>query len=223
MSEEKKPEESTRVINQADYDSAVHRARTFEGKLVDFEKKFEKFGGIDKALELIAKPKEPEAQKVDVDSIRKEVEADIRKSVQADLEKFQKDAEEKGRKLHSLEVVDKVRGEWSGKFLPSALPLITDQYIRKYVDKDAEGFLVKDDEGKIRYKGAIRMTTEDLFKELADRHPDLLQAEKAQGVLPKGEVKTAGKAYSNGDLKGMTPKQMIEYFKNQKQAEMQAR
>lgn len=227
MSEENKAEdkpESGRTIAQSDYDNAVHRARTFEGKLVDFEKKFEKIGGVDKALELLANAnKAPEPEKIDVESIRKSLEADVRKSVQADLDTLASERDLTKKELHELRVVDKISDEWSGQFLQSALPLIKEMYIKRYIDKDSEGFLVKDDEGKIRFKGAVRMTPQDFLNEVTDRHPDLIRAEKAKGVLPKGETKSVSSERAFQIPAGMNQAELTQYFANQKRQSMQAR
>lgn len=205
-------------ITRADYDQAKHRARLFEGKLVDMEKKLEALGGLDaiqeKIIELDAVKRKSVKTPEDLEEWQSQKEQEIRQSIQAEINQLKEQAQTAASQLHQVQVVDKVTDTWNGKFVKSAMPLIKEQYIKKYVDKDEEGYFIKDDKGEVRYNGALRMSLEDYFNEIAGLHPDLLEGQRASGNQLSGNNKPSTSTGGNKapNVSGLTKEQMVEAF-----------
>lgn len=199
-------------IQRSDYDEAVRKSRLYYGQVADMEKKLESLGGIDGIQSKLQKLDELERKTAksgndkDLEEWQKNKEAEIRQTIQDEINDYKKKYTETSSQLHKIQVVDKVADNWQGKFLNSAMPLIKDQYINKYVDKDENGeFIIKDDNDEIRYNGALKMTLEDYFNEIASKHEDLLAGQRASGTHPRGTTNTKSKpALPDIDVSGLS-------------------
>lgn len=199
-------------IQRSDYDEAVRKSRLYYGQVVDMEKKLDALGGLEGIQDKLSKLDELERKTAksgndeDLEKWQKAKEEEIRQSVQNEIEDYKSKYDQTNKELHKIQVIDKVASEWQSKFLTSAMPLIKEAYISKYVDKDDNNdFIIKDDNGEIRYNGALKMTLEDFLKEVTSKHEDLLAGQRASGTHPRGSTNTTSKpAQADIDVSGLS-------------------
>ena len=197
MTDENKGDLDHNKITQAMYDEKASRARLLEGQIVTYEKKakdYEKFGAPEdiaaklKLLETLENGtvKTPE----DTDKLVAKRLEEFKKQIAPDLEKKDGTIKELSNRLHKIEVVDKAMDTASKEFLPSAVPLIKEVYISKYVRRDDDGNLIAvDDKGETRFLNGKPMQLADLLAEIKENHPDLVAGKPSNNSRPAGEIK----------------------------------
>jgi hypothetical protein len=206
---------ATKTYSETDYNAAVERARNFEAKLTDLEKKMSQYKDIDpeahKAIreELNILKAEKATKSQDPKAIEEEVkrrEADVRKGVQTELDALLSEVKGLRSKNKELEVVDKVFQAATSVFVDQAHEDVRDA-IRRWCDKDEQGnIIVKDNDGKPRYsKGSTTkvMGPSEFVEWLADEKPHWAKARSKSGFQEKG---TQSSTHSNG----ITPQKFLE-------------
>lgn len=220
-------EGTPKTYSESDYNTAIERARNFEAKLTDVERKLAEFKDIDpqahKALreELNILKAEKATKSNDPKAIEEEVkrrEADLRKTVQTEIDSLSQELKTLRSKNKELEVVDKVFQAASSLFVDEAHDDVRDA-IRKWCDKDEQGnIIVKDNDGKPRYaKGSTTkvMGPADFVEWLADQKPHWAKARSKAGFEEKGHKTSA----TNGS--GITPQKFLS-MSPQERAQLKA-
>ena len=216
-------EEHTKVRQQLD--TAQERARNFEAKFTDMEKRFKAFENVD-LEKLKAQAEEAEILKrqnaktpEQIEQLIKETEkkyadkeAQIRREVQEQLNAATKERDDYKGKYRELSITDKAMAEIGNVFNEDMHPFIK-QYIRQSVDTDDRGeFIVKDDRGELRYSPTDRakpMSVKELATEIAERHPSA-----AKSTTRTGDHQTATR--SNGVGGEMTTERWLRLTPEQR-------
>jgi len=230
MTEENKQTETNDIpkVDKAKYDkalidgrNAMTRAETLEAELREFKKIV---SSPDEAFALKTAIKEFENKGVekgeikDIDGLVQKRVDEVLKGAKVVEEQLKTRAETAENKLHKLEVVDGALNLIKDKFKPEGLKVIKELYIEKFVKKDSEGnFIILDDKGQRRTKGADYMTLEDFTSEILQDLPPLAASTPSNNSRPGGEAKT-GKAGGAGTLdpsklKNLQGKEKIAYIR----------
>lgn len=211
-------EESTKsAITPEDYEKVKQRARDFEARFVDLEKKLQAYGG-DEGLQALKADLDAEKRKnlktpEEIEAYKSNIEKEVRSSVQQTIDELKSQVSSYEEKIHNFEVVDKVTSLISSKFVPSAIPLLKEMEIKKYIAKDEDGLYIKDEEGKVRYKEAKRMTPEQFIEELSSKYPDLVTIQRVANTGQGGEK--AGLSFSGEgmeNLKNLSYEEKVKFF-----------
>jgi len=201
------------------------RARDFEAKFTDIEKKLKTYEGIDleklkaaaEEAEILKRQnaKTPEQMEAAIREAEKKYadrEAQVRKEVQGQLDAVTKERDEFKGKYRELSVTDKAMAEIGGIFNEDMHPFIK-QYIRQSVDTDDRGeFVVKDERGEMRYSRTDRakpMPLKEFAAEIAERHPSAAKASTRTGDMQAG-------TRSNGAGGDMTPERWLRLTPEQR-------
>lgn len=203
-----------KTYTEADFNAQVERARNFEAKLTDTEKRLNEFKDVDpqayKAIkeELNILKADKAASSKDPKAIEEEVkrrEGEIRNGVQSELDRLSTELNTLRGRNKELEVVDKVFQSASGTFIDQAHDDVRD-YIRRFCDKDEQGnIIVKDADGKPLYaKGSTTklMGPTEFVEWLADKKPHWAKAKSKAGFEEKGTT-------TNGHSSGITPEKLL--------------
>jgi hypothetical protein len=204
-------------VSRVDYDNAIERARKFEGQLVDLQKQFEPFKGVDltaltaKASQFDELSKAPKGNdKKDIDRLIADAEAAKEAAVRGQFDpvinEYKTKLSEKENRLRELEVVEKVFTSHAGKFVDTATEDFKD-IIRRTFDQDETGALfVKDEKGQARFSDIDgrrheRMGPDEFIAELEKKKPHLFKAKGSPGAMQNGQpFKANGASPSNGGV-----------------------
>jgi DNA-directed RNA polymerase subunit F len=180
------------TVSAEEYNKLKTQVQNWQAKATDYEKRF---AGIDpdavkaklEDYELLRK----ESAKTDPDKFDKWAKSEsdkIRSEIAKELKEARELADRYGRENKELKVTDRVFATISPKFNPDTADIIKD-YTRRYCDIDDTGsIIIKDDNGKERYKdGNVRMTAEDFGTWLANKYPSLATATFKPGTQQPGK------------------------------------
>ncbi len=216
----------TDSVSKADLDAAIERARNFEAKLTDYEKKFK---GVDiEALRAKAEERDlliAEAANRDPKKFETELEkrvSELRKNLQKELE----DKDALTSKLISenkeLKVVNKVFGDHASKFVDTAHSQLKRE-IRDNLDVDEDGnIFIKGENGKPLYsktKPAQLMTVDEYVNELIELYPHMAKNPNLSGG--KKDTEKMGAVGANTLPAGFdtwSQKERTEYFRKNPEA-----
>lgn len=203
------------TVSKAEYDKAVLRAQTMEGKLTDVERTVEAFKKYGTPEEISGRLADYEAMKKtkaiknpeELDSWYGDKEKEIRGTVQKDVDTYKTKAEQAESRLKELTLVDAVFGVAASKINSEAQEDVKDN-IRKHGDIVDGKPVFKDAEGKILYKPGS--TTEPLDSAgfvdwLKTKKPYFFKSE-----IVKGERDSGDKGAVSHDGKEITPQMYLE-------------
>lgn len=203
MSDEKVPETKTVSMEEhskvhQQYQDADTRAKRFEGQIVDMETKLKVFDGIDleklkahsEELDILKKEKATNSPE-DIDKYVANKEAEVTSRFESTIADLQGKVDGLSGENRELKVVDKAMSALSGHFNDDCHTFVK-EIIRKSVHKDAGDFVVKDDEGNVRYSKSNptkKMDLEEYANEIAEQYPSMAKAKvPAGGKVPGDRV-----------------------------------
>lgn len=215
MSEENNNQQATeKTYTEADYNKALERARNFEAKFTDFEKKYEesqrgwKEENENLKRQLAQKSDNPE----DLDKWKNDVKVGLEKEYGEQLTGLKTQKEQIEAKLKKVLITDRATSIAAGLFNDDAIEFIR-MKVEMDCDLDGEDIRIKGEDGFKRSKAdpTKPMSINEYLQSIAEAHPSLA---KPKG---KGGTDTGQKKYSNGntditpqDYASMTPEQRSE-------------
>jgi hypothetical protein len=188
------------TVPVAKLQAAEERARNFEAKLTDLEKKFDRVKDInpDDVAGMRASLQEYERKAAEGKSpeelervIKDQLEGNYNDRLQAQAARIEEleglNGSLKGS-LKELSVVDKAMGEIGGMFNDDCHVFIK-QCVRDAVDVNEQGdFIIKDDSGNPRFNAAGKpMTLSDYAQELIGKHSSMAKPQVKDGGKQPGQ------------------------------------
>jgi len=201
MSDEKVPEtktvsmeDHTKVYQQ--FQDADTRAKRFEGQIADMESKLKPFEGLDlerlkahsEELDILKKEKAT-GSKEDIDAYVATKETEITQRFEGTITELQGKVDGLTGENRELKVVDKAMTAIGGIFNEDCHGFVK-EIIRKSVHRDAGDFIVKDDEGNVRYSKsnpAKKMDLSEYANEISELYPSMAKAKVPAGGKVPGE------------------------------------
>lgn len=238
MSEEPKQDgqqgtEETKSISIEDHNKAVERARNFEAKYTDLEKRLQKYDGVDldrlKAIEEdynnIRKEK-ASGNKDEIDKLLSEREQAVRQEFGSKLEASEGELKQLRQRVKELEVVDVVMNKAAETFNADCHEDVKARFA-KFLDKKDGEIVVKDREGNVRYSKvnpSKLMSPEEFIQELASEKPSWAKPQVSNGTKEAGQRRSNGsssRSYTMAEIlanpalkKSMTHEQKQEFLRN---------
>jgi hypothetical protein len=197
------PDADKNAIDLDKYNSAVERARRFEAKLVDLEKKLEQYKDVDvdeyraikedyqRILERSAGLEPDEAK-----ALREQIEKEISGRFSSKVEELTTSLTAKERELKELRVKAPLTRMLANDFIPELIDLVTNDAL-KYATYEDGRVVIKNSNNEVRYSTANPqepMKLEELVAELKEKYPSAVKSRVVsggKGVDARGNLKSA--------------------------------